>query len=248
MPFANRVTALPGFRGLAAGSLAAIALTSLVGAFGTGAIPPWPRVLFWTGLIGLNAVLWQVWFAWRVRTPQDWTKTALLGALVINAPLPIEISLFLRRFGIEQDVHLAAGWGKALAISAVIVVLALALRSGRKLVPGNSAIMPGGLLAKAGVAAPEQLLAVRAEDHYCRAFLAGGRNVLIHHRFADALNEVAGLDGAQVHRSVWVANRGVERAQRNGRSWRLLLPDGTALPVSAKCVVAARARGWLSRT
>ena len=103
------------------------------------------------------------------------------------------------------------------------------------------------MLAKAGVVAPDQVLAIRAEDHYCRAYLSGGRNALIHHRFSDALEEMADADGEQVHRGAWIANSGVARAERNGRAWRLVLPDGTAIPVSAKHAPRARARGWLNR-
>jgi hypothetical protein len=245
--FVNRATRLPGFRPLAIGSLAAIVLTTLVGAFGTGAIPAGPRLLFWTALIGTNAVLWQAWFAWMVRRPSDWLKAGLVGAVLINAPLPFEIAFFLRHCGVEQAADPTTSWVKALAISAVIVGLSVALRVRNEHKRSEPAIRPGGLLAKAGVVAPDDLLALRAEDHYCRAFLAEGRSVLVHHRFADALDEVAQLDGAQVHRSVWVANRGIKAAIRNGRSWRLILPDGTALPVSAKCTAEVRARGWLNR-
>ena len=244
-PFVNRVAALPGFRALAVGSLAAIALTTLVGAFGTGAIPTGPRLLFWTALVGTNAVLWQLWFAWRVRAPGDWSKAALVGAFLINAPLPFEISFFLRLCGIEQAADPVTSWAKALAISAAIVVMVMALRSRSPQVA--QAIRPGTLLAKAGAAAADELLAIRAEDHYCRVCLAGGRTLLVQHRCADALGEVAQLDGAQVHRSVWVANRGFERARRSGRRWHLVLPDGTELPVSANSVAAVRARGWLNR-
>ncbi|HVR89609.1 MAG TPA: LytTR family DNA-binding domain-containing protein [Novosphingobium sp.] len=245
--FANRAMALPGFPAIPVCSLGAIVLTTVVGAFGTGAMPIGVRVLFWTALIGTNAVIWQAWFALTVRRPRDWTRSALLGAVLINAPLPLEISLILKLFGIEQDPDLTSGWTRALAISAVIIVLALTLRARQSTARPASAIKPGGLLAKAGAASPDQLLAIRAEDHYCRAFLADGRSVLIHHRFSDAVNEMATTDGAQVHRSAWIANIGVARAERNGRSWRLLLPDGTAIPVSAKCAPLARERGWLSR-
>jgi hypothetical protein len=103
-----------------------------------------------------------------------------------------------------------------------------------------------GLLARARVR-PEALLAIAAEDHYCRLHHQGGASVLILARFGDALAAVADLDGAQVHRGAWVAADAVAAALRDGRRWRLRLVDGTSVPVSTSHVAEARRRGWLAR-
>jgi len=106
---------------------------------------------------------------------------------------------------------------------------------------------PGGLLARAGLPSPAALLAIVAEDHYCRVHISDGSSALVHHRFGDALDEVAGLDGLRVHRGAWVADAGVTGAAREGRRWLLALADGSRIRVSARYVAALRARGWLSR-
>ena len=102
-----------------------------------------------------------------------------------------------------------------------------------------------GILFRAGVRDLADVQAVTAEDHYCRFHLAGGAKPLVLARFADVLAELTGIDGEQVHRGAWIAAASVDGAMREGRAWRLVLADGTRLPVSASYVAAVRARGWL---
>jgi hypothetical protein len=245
--FVNRASALPGFPVLPASALVAIGLATVVGAFGTGQMPLPTRLGFWTALIGLNALLWQAWFAVTVRGPDDWNRSALIGGILLNLPLPFEIGLLLRAFGVSARIDPVGGWAKALAISALILAIAIVARRSLRRDPIPATIKPGGLLARAGAPSPDAVHAIGSEDHYCRVHLSDGRAPLIHHRFRDALDEVAGCDGFQVHRSHWVASAGVVGAERSGRAWRLTLADGSKVPVSARCIPEARARGWLAR-
>ncbi len=240
--FAKRAGALPGFRMLVAGGAAAIALATITGAFGTIDLPLGRRLGFWSVLIGWNVLLWMAWFAWRVRKPSDWPVTAAIGALVINLPLPLEIPLTLRLFGIAAPISPARVWIEAVAISAVLfVVLFFARRR-----PARPAVLgEDGALFRAGVRDLAQVHGVRAEDHYCRIHLSEGRSLLVLARFSDMLAELAGIDGEQVHRGAWVAAAGVDGAVRDGRAWRIVLADGTRLPVSASYAASVRARGWL---
>lgn len=249
--FANRAFLLPGFPLLPVAGAAAAVLMTVVGAFGTGLLPLATRIGFWAVLMAWSVVKWQLWFVVTVRSHRDWTRAVLIGTLLLNLPLPFEITLALRLFGISVSPRgLPHVWIDALAISAVIfAVIYLARRRYRPAVAsGTSGIVPGGVLAKAGVACPTSLHAVRAEDHYCRLILADGRAPLVHHRFGDALAELAGVDGCQVHRGAWAASAGVVAAERDGRAWRLVLAGGTRLPVSSRFVADARARGWLNRS
>ena len=246
--FVNRAAALPGFPALPASAVVAIGLATVVGAFGTGQMPLHIRLTFWTMLIGLNAVAWQAWFACTVRYPTDWTRSALIGAVIINLPLPFEIRLLLRTVGVDGGMDPMTGWAKALTISGLILIVALVVRRRPPEDTKRLAVRPGGLLARAGAPSLDAVLAIASEDHYCRVKLADGRTPLIHYRFRDALEEVSACDGFQVHRSYWVANTGVVGATRTGRAWRLLLADGSAVPVSARCVPEARSRGWLARS
>jgi DNA-binding LytR/AlgR family response regulator len=102
-----------------------------------------------------------------------------------------------------------------------------------------------GLLQRARID-PAALAAIEAEDHYCRVHHRVGTSALIHYRFGDALEEVSGIEGTQVHRGAWVAADAVEGAARDGRRWELMLAGGGRVPVSATYLPQARARGWLN--
>jgi hypothetical protein len=249
--FANRVAALPGFPILPIAGFAAALLMTIVGAFGTGQMPLAMRAGFWGVLLGWNILKWQIWFALLVRRPTDWPRASAIGTVVLNLPLPFEIGLVLRLFGIIDAPGPMQTWVKALAISMVVFLVLLIAGIRRRAEPAPAvaiaptAIAPDGLLARAGITDPAALQAIEAEDHYCRLHLTGGRSLLLLHRFGDALREVAELGGAQVHRGAWVAAGGVAGAERDGRRWRLLLADGTRIPVSARFAGVARAKGWL---
>lgn len=241
--FANHVVALPGFVPLTASGLAAIVLATITGAFGTIATAYPARFGFWSLLIGWNIAKWIVWFAWRVRRPRDWRRAAVLGALAINLPLPLEIPFALRLFGVSTAIDPARTWIEAAAISVTLfVALFLARRAGpaKAVIPADT-----GILFRAGVRDLAEVHGLRAEDHYCRVHLGDGRTLLVLARFADLRAELAGIDGEQVHRGAWIAAAGMDGAVRDGRAWRLVLVHGTRLPVSDTYLSAVRARGWL---
>jgi hypothetical protein len=240
--FVKRVMALPGFAMLMLGGGAAIVLTTIMGAFGTIEMPFGQRLGFWSVLIGWNILKWLAWFGWMIRGPQDWRRAGAIGAVVINLPLPLEIPATLRLFGIASEIDPARTWIEAAAISATLFVVLFFVRPHRA-VPATLA--DDGILFRAGVRDLADVQAVTAEDHYCRLHLSGGTKPLVLARFADTLGELAGVDGEQVHRGAWVAAARVDGAMREGRAWRLVLADGTRLPVSASHLAAVRQRGWL---
>jgi hypothetical protein len=248
--FANRVAALPGFPVLPVAGFAAAMLMIIVGAFGTGQMPLPMRAGFWGVLLGWNMLKWQIWFALLVRRPTDWPRASAIGTVVLNLPLPLEIALSLRLFGVVYAPGPAQTWAEALAISMVVFLVLFIAGVRRRAEPARVVaapfvVAPDGLLARAGIIDPAALQAIEAEDHYCRLHLTGGRSLLVLHRFGDALREVADLDGAQVHRGAWVSAKGVAGAERDGRRWLLILADGARIPVSASFTKIVRARGWL---
>lgn len=61
----------------------------------------------------------------------------------------------------------------------------------------------------------------------------------------DAVAELAGTEGMQVHRSWWVARNSVESVVQEGRNVRLTLRGGIEAPVARSSVPTLRASGWL---
>lgn len=87
------------------------------------------------------------------------------------------------------------------------------------------------------------LVRVSVYDHYVEAHTRRGHELILI-RFADALAELDGYDGLQIHRSHWVARAAVRRVSRGeGRSLSVELDDGTRLPVSRSRESAVRDSG-----
>jgi DNA-binding LytR/AlgR family response regulator len=87
------------------------------------------------------------------------------------------------------------------------------------------------------------LYAVSAEDHYLRLHTSKGSDLILM-RLADAIGELEGLEGAQTHRSWWVAREAVESARREGERIVLVLKGGTEAPVSRPNLRPLREAGW----
>ena len=89
-----------------------------------------------------------------------------------------------------------------------------------------------------------ELVAVENEDHYVRAHARDGRSELILMRLRDAIAELEGADGTQVHRGWWVAREAVTGDRRDGRRVLLKIGDELEAPVARDRVSHLRSEGW----
>ncbi|MXO91112.1 LytTR family DNA-binding domain-containing protein [Pontixanthobacter aquaemixtae] len=87
------------------------------------------------------------------------------------------------------------------------------------------------------------LIALEMEDHYVRAHTDLGSDLILL-RMRDAVAELEGLEGAQVHRSWWVARSAVQGSRREGRNIRLQLDGGLEAPVSRGAAPGLKEAGW----
>jgi DNA-binding LytR/AlgR family response regulator len=88
-----------------------------------------------------------------------------------------------------------------------------------------------------------RLLAVQAEDHYLRLHTDRGSDLILM-RLSDALAELEGLEGAQTHRSWWVARDAVASVARGDGRAALTLDGDITAPVSRRYAKALREAGW----
>lgn len=88
-----------------------------------------------------------------------------------------------------------------------------------------------------------ELHAIEAEDHYLRLHTSRGQDLILM-RLGDAVEELEGLEGAQVHRSWWVARGAIEDVRRGDGRAVLTLKDGVEVPVSRTYARQLRAAGW----
>lgn len=229
---------------------AAALITSLAGGFGTAELPVGMRLFVFAATIAVNALKWSAWTASMRRwVPARRLPTAaggVGGALLLNLTLPLELELAFAALGLRADLPFWPIYSAAVVIALLVfgVVALIGRQGGPVPAPKAQPALPA-FLAALNVTDPAALLAVRAEDHYLRVHLADGRSPLILHRFRDAIRQLGGVDGVQVHRGCWVARSAVTESLRDGRRWRLRLADGSLVPVSESRVAAARAAGLI---
>ena len=85
--------------------------------------------------------------------------------------------------------------------------------------------------------------AVQAEDHYLRIHTDRGSDLILM-RLSDAVEELEGLEGAQTHRSWWVAREAVRGVERGDGRAVLTLKGGLRAPVSRRYARALREADW----
>ncbi len=89
-----------------------------------------------------------------------------------------------------------------------------------------------------------EIYAVEAEDHYLRLHTSKGSDLILM-RLTDAIAELEGLEGAQTHRSWWVARAGIADIRRAEGRTVIALKDGSEAPVSRTYAKLLRETGWL---
>jgi hypothetical protein len=196
------------------------------------------------GAIGLAAARWLVPTAWF--NSRIWAA-ALMIAAVITAPLTAVVLAGLVFLNHET---LSLGLVRQVAPSVFgtsVVMTALAFLA-RRAPTQTHASPPSAPLPKFLVRLPAQLagaeiFAVEAEDHYLRLHTSLGQDLILL-RLADAIAELEGIEGAQTHRSWWVAKAAVCGVERGDGRATLTLKDGAEVPVSRGFAKQLRSAGW----
>jgi hypothetical protein len=86
-------------------------------------------------------------------------------------------------------------------------------------------------LSKLSGLSVDELVAVEAEDHYVQVHSTRGKE-LVYYRFRDALEELDGVPGLQIHRSAWVSRRHIQGLDGRGRKLEVVLVTGDRFNVS----------------
>lgn len=210
------------------------------------------RLAYWLALIGL----W--WATVRATEAALARKAASFGPIrrtlagsLVSAPL-VFITILLVQALIARSPPadalpqlLASVWLICLALGVVDALVRAARAPAR---PATALAEPGldgpGLAARlppALRAAP--IYALSGEDHYVRVHTAQGQHLLLM-RLGDAIAEMKGVEGAQVHRSWWVAKAGAAALRRDGRRLQIELKSGQRAPVSRAGAKTMSTLGW----
>lgn len=252
---ASRIAGVRGWRewarNLAICASAAVFL-ALSGAMQTGALPLTTRLLYWAPLMVGGAVVGRGLAALVILIPRAAMSRWLFGALLalaISIPITLVVWLYTNTL-FRADMSLVALpelFGSVLVISAAMTAIMVAANwPGRvtHAAPAAAAPPPVRFLERLPAKLKgAQLFAVSAEDHYLRLHTSKGSDLILM-RLADAISELEGLEGAQTHRSWWVARDAVESARREGDRLTLVLKGGAEAPVSRPNLRPLREAGW----
>lgn len=223
---------------------------ALIGALGSGQAPLLTRLAYWVGLCVAGAVVGTGVTQVIGRDGRADGAPWLYGALtVIAITLPftafvwfVSESVFQR--GIRMET-LPRYLVPVFIVTAAMTALNFLVQ--REPAQTHSAL--------AGAPAPRfldrlpaklrgaELFAVEAEDHYLRLHTSRGQDLILM-RLSDAVAELEGIEGAQTHRSWWVAKAAVEVARRGDGRATLRLKGDVEAPVSRAYAKALRESGW----
>lgn len=189
----------------------------------------------------------------REQIVQKWPRVIVAGLL---ASLPVTIVVLLVNGVAYQHVDVGESlmiWLYVtiitLAVVAMFVTLGDLMRAEPEAAPGAAAVLapalpppPPPILSRVPLPQRGRLLALVVEDHYVDIVTDKGKTLVLM-RLADAMREVAGVPGLQIHRSHWVARDAVVKAHRADGKLSLELSNGLRLPVSRGFMPAVREAG-----
>jgi hypothetical protein len=236
-------------RGFAIAAVAAVFL-AFSGAFGMGKLSLAERLLYWGGTLTAGTV----WgglvsrFAYPSRDADSniWLRTALY-ALVIAGPITLLVFV-VNRYLLHSPIPLRALASLFVSVALVTLVMTavnvLAARGRAEAVVGEAPAPPRFLERLPLKLRGAEIWAVESEDHYLRLHTSKGQDLILL-RLADAVAELEGIEGAQVHRSWWVAREAIADARRGDGRATLTLKDGSEVPVSRTYAKLLRDNGWI---
>lgn len=225
---------------------------SLIGALQTGDVPLTTRLIYWVPLMLGGAVIGHGVSLLVQRIPRAGANPWLFGvALAVLVSIPITF-LVWGYTGLLLGTAIPASYLPSLFVPVLVISGAMTALMILISQPGRVTHAPASGAPATAVRFMERLppklkgaviYAVSAEDHYLRLHTSKGSDLILM-RLSDAIAELEGLEGAQTHRSWWVARDGVESACRDGDKMLLTLKGGAEAPVSRPNVRPLREAGW----
>ena len=235
-------------RGLTVALVAGLFLT-FSGAFDTGEAPLAPRLIYWMTLMlvgyGWGAFVVRFFLRDGRRTGNMWLDAAL-AALVMSVPITVVV-WFATRWMFNSNVPFTGLWmlfGPVLLVSMALTAINMLIETRREAMTTAGPNPPKFLERLPLKLRGGEVWAVEAEDHYLRLHTSKGQDLILM-RLADAVAELEGVEGAQVHRSWWVARDAIIDAKRGDGRATLTLKDGAEVPVSRTYAGLLRERGWI---
>ncbi|WP_085338833.1 LytTR family DNA-binding domain-containing protein [Aquidulcibacter paucihalophilus] len=241
------------------GYIISVALGSLLavsGAFETQDLPLWARFAYWLPVMLAGAFIGGL-ISWKLVAIERWARSPLLSWAVVTVLVAIPMTFIvwavtgLAFQGHVKLAHLPFFFPTVTLVSAFMSgILTFTNQAPREThgapSPQNADDAPPQVrfrerlpIALRGA----EIYAVSSEDHYLRIHSSRGTDLILM-RLSDAIGELDGIEGAQVHRSWWVARAAVKDVERGDGKAVFTLINDTQVPVSRTYAKALREIGW----
>lgn len=201
------------------------------------------RLVFWAAVVGFSIAAGtaiRVWVQYRDETQGYW-RPVLIASFLVAVMLAVPLTLLGHFLTDRQGAHVPP----LHELSVIIFVIAVSVSASRHLLdepenlpypvpmadPEDAAPDMPRLLERISPEMRGSVYRVSVDDHYVRLVTEAGESQLLM-RFSDALKELDGADGMQVHRSHWVAREAVTGHRLEKSRLFLALADGVEVPVS----------------
>ncbi len=225
---------------------------TLIGALGTDVFSLPARLGFWLILMTGGTVIAQVVGTQidRLTNLNVWQDVLLMMALIVP-PITLLVWLVTALFtGTRPEPAALPHY----ILPVTIVSLAMALlhvtvnqqpAQSHAFASPQTAAEPGsGLRARLPFKfKAADIHAISGEDHYLRVHTSAGETLILM-RLYDAISELDGIEGSQVHRSWWVAKDAVTDVRRHDGRMTLTVKGGLVAPVSRSFQKALKEGGW----
>lgn len=221
----------------------------------TSELPTWASYLYWTLLVGEGWLggpfIAQTLGRLAPRLPE---QMRFIFAIALVAVL-ISATIAVVQWATGEPVptwYLPTLYTLVLGISVGVATISWLVDRAFAGGPGAVTHAPAGGSATGSVRFMERLppklrgaviYAISSEDHYLRLHTSKGADLILM-RLSDAIVELEGLEGAQTHRSWWVARDAVESTRRDGDRVTLMLKGSVEAPVSRPNIKPLREAGW----
>jgi DNA-binding LytR/AlgR family response regulator len=224
---------------------------AFIGPFGTDRLSVASRLAYWLGLtlggtglgLGVNIV------AAALIDPLRRRPLTLAAATAVTMTPPGVLAAWgATRLAFPPSYGIGPVLGFVAPVLAVSVAMSLINALANRNPVQTHAAPPGAQRPRFEDRLPPKLkgaeiFAVEAQDHYLRLHTSKGGDLILM-RLSDAMAELEGLEGAQTHRSWWVARAAVTGAKRRDGRATLTLKGGIEAPVSRSYARALRTEGW----
>lgn len=200
-----------------------------------------PRFAYWASISVLTfaANMFTLVAVGRILSARSWNRWPRNAVAAVFASIPVTIIVwFVSAFlaGISEPTMHALFWlfPQCAPISILITMLIQLSSSSPDLARSAAADhMAVKLIDRLSPELGRSVYSLQSQDHYVEVTTASGKELILL-RLEDAIKEMYGVDGIQVHRSWWVSESAVASLGRTNGKLTLQLKNGSSVPVSRR--------------